>query len=282
MTQSPEYAEITKKASRTFYLSSLLFPKNIRNDVFVLYSYVRKMDDLIDSIPPDYSAYQQYKALTLTSLHGIESGVQLIEEFTSLIIRKNIPVTWLHSFFYSLELDYKTREYAHFKELELFVYGVAEVIGLMMSQVMNLPEKSHPTARALGKSMQLINILRDIAEDKELGRIYLPQDELERFGITHLPPNNSKEKEQFIRFIQFQFERVRRIQNEAEKGFRYIPKSSLIAIKTASDIYYSIGKTIASNPLLIFKKKVRPPLMYILFLIIRNYIQVQWGKQYHE
>jgi len=282
MVQSTDYAKITKKASRTFYLSSLLFPKKIRSDVFILYSYVRKMDDLIDSSPPDYSLYQTYKKLTLTALQGIKSGVPLIEEFASLMKRKKLPEKWLFSFFNSLELDYKTKQYVHFKDLEEFIYGVAEVIGLMMAQVMDLPIKSHVTARALGKSMQLINILRDISEDKKMGRIYLPQDELKRFEITRIPPISSKEKTQFIKFIQFQFERIHSIQNEAEKGFRYIPNSSLMAVKTASDIYYSLGKKIVKNPLIIFEKKVRPSLMFILFLIIRNYIQVQWGKYHYE
>ncbi|MEI6326854.1 MAG: phytoene/squalene synthase family protein [Candidatus Roizmanbacteria bacterium] len=279
--ENPNYAEITKKASRTFYLSTLLFPKKLRGDVFVLYSYLRMMDDMIDSVPSEYLTYEQYKALTLAALHGKPSGIQLIDGFALLVEKKNIPETWVHSFYSSLELDYKSKTYADFTDLEEFVYGVAEVVGLMMAKVMGLPDTSHPTAQALGKSMQLINILRDIDEDARLGRTYLPQDELARFSISHLPPTNPTEESHFIDFIRFQFQRINEIHAEAESGFESIPVSSRVAIQTASDVYYSIGKTIADDPLIVFKQKVRPSLLRILMYALQNYIRVQWAK-YHQ
>jgi len=282
MSDKINFAEITRKASRTFYLSSLLFPRKVRNDIFILYSFVRTMDDLIDTSPPDIMTYQNYRQQTLNSLSGIKSENTLIEEFVIMTKRKEIPKEWIFAFFGSLEIDEKNKSYKNFEELKKFIYGVAEVIGLMIAKIINLPKKSYPMARSLGESMQLINILRDIDEDLLLGRVYLPQDEMKRFHIKNLFHKDKTNQLGLKEIIKFQICRINLLQKKAVSGFKYIPSEYLVAIKTASDIYFLISQKINHNPLFVMKKRVKPSLWEVISIMLKNFIVIKLVKKKYE
>jgi phytoene synthase len=128
-----------------------------------------------------------------------------------------------------------------------------------MAAIMNLERESFPFARCLGRAMQYINFIRDIAEDNVLERIYFPQDELQEYGLQNLIEAYVVEsKEGFQGFIQAQIRRYKDWQIEAEKGFRFIPHRYLIPIKTASEMYKWTAQKIEKNPFIVYKMKVKP------------------------
>lgn len=256
-----QFAEITKKASKTFYTAALFFPKESRDDVFVLYSFVRIADDYIDSTPPNTKAFTAYVKETLRAFDGEKEATNtIIYAFIKLAKRKRIPRQLIVDYFEGQENALKHSSYNTYAELEKFIYGVAEVIGLMMCYVLDIPKAAHASAQKLGRAMQLVNILRDIDEDYAMGKIYLPLNELEKFGLPAYIDETAaqKQKKAYLLFMDFQTKRIVRLLAEAEKGFHFIPKKQLLPIKTSARLYGSLTKRFARDPYIMFRKKVKP------------------------
>ncbi len=250
---------IFRRASKTYYYSSLFFPKEVRDDIFILYSFVRTADDLVDTIPQDKQRFLKFVKDYKKTLKTKSSPDIILDSFVEMINRRKINKTWLTSFLRAMEADLYQTKYQTIKQTEKYIYGSADVIGLMIAKILNLPKKSYPYAKALGKSMQLSNFIRDIEEDNQLGRCYFPQIELKKFKLESLDYKDVvKNKSQFIKFIRFQIRRYQKWQTEAEKGFKFIPKKYRIAVKTASDMYKKTQKVIYADPFIIYKRKVKP------------------------
>lgn len=264
MNNDPPFANIFKKASTTYYYSSIFFPKKVRDDVFTLYAFVRTADNLVDAVPQyrkEFTQfYKQTRQLLDTSgipknaqIQGLDPGLcrddnqPIITSFIRLAHRKHFEKKWIVSFLDAMKADLTKKSYNTYRELEQYMYGSAEVIGLMMARIMNLPDKSHPYAQAQGKAMQLINFIRDVKEDEGLGRNYLaystPARELRRYFT---------------------------IQKKAEEGYTLIPKRYLIPIKTASDMYFWTAKRIEHDPSLPQRTKVKPKPLRVFLRLVYN------------
>ncbi len=268
-----QFAEITKKASKTFYTASLLFPKPVRNDVFILYSFVRIADDFVDAIPPELEEYKKYKRETLRAFDGKqESEHVIIAAFIGLAKRKHIPRRVIEEYFLGQEVAIKKKTFLSYAELQEFIYGVAEVIGIMMCYVLEIPKKAYSSAQLLGRAMQLVNIIRDIDEDQKNGYVYLPQEELKKFGL----PNEvaatvvKNQKKEFGNFIHFQTERILRMISESKKGFRLIPKKYRLPIVVCAELYENVIKEIDKNPQVIFERKVKPSRVKIGMTVMKK------------
>lgn len=265
-----------KRGSRTYFYSTLFFPPSIREDVFKLYSFVRVADDLVDQVPQNEDGFYSFKDIYRSALKGNLTGDVVIDSFVELSKRKRFDPQWADSFLNSMEMDLHKNEYATLKELKPYLYGSAEVIGLFMSRIMDLPTSAYNYAMSLGRAMQYINFIRDINEDLKLGRTYLPTEEIRDFCLNSLERNEvtSKTKE-FQRFISFQIDRYIKWQNEAEEGFTYIPKKYLLPIKTASDMYAFTAKVITSTPLIVYSKKVKPSIPRIIIHFAWNRLSIK-------
>lgn len=265
------HIDIFRRASKTYYYSSLFFPKEVRDDIFILYAFVRSADDLVDTIPQNKRAFNNFireykKALKIKTSENI-----IIDSFIEMINRRNINKIWINSFLKAMESDLYQKNFQTLKQTENYIYGSAEVIGLMIAKILHLPKRSYPAARLLGKSMQLSNFIRDIEEDNQLGRCYFPAGELKKFNLKSLRYEDiNSNKKQFIKFIRFQIKRYFTWQAKAEEGFKFIPLRYRIAIKTASDMYKQTQKIIYKNPLVIYKKKVKPSAIRVLLQGIKN------------
>lgn len=272
-TSDQELKSIFRKGSTTYFFSSMFFPKNIRQKVFELYAYVRIIDDFVDSTPQDSKSFFEWKLATFEALKTGKSQNRVITDFVALS-NQYFEKEWVEAFLASMEADLKVSKYKTFSDLEKYIYGSAEVIGLMMAKIMNLPEESFEAAKSLGKAMQLLNFIRDINEDLDLGRAYLPEQDLIKFNITNLTEirNGSKDNDDFEKFIRFEINRFFEIMKEAEKGFHYIPRQLRIAIRTASNMHKWTGRQIYNDPYIIFSKKVKPSKKRIFTNAALNYI----------
>ena len=267
---SPEQIHRTtfKQGSRTYFNSSLFFPKAVREDVFALYGFVRVADDFVDSVPQNQEGFYAFKEAYRRAQKQGPIGDPIIDAFVELDRRKSFDPAWTEAFLHSMELDLSKKEYNRLEETLEYIYGSAEVIGLFMAKVMNLEPEAFPHAQRLGRSMQYINFIRDIDEDRTLGRRYLPLEgtDLESLDREYVESH----PDQFKEFLRHHLDRYRTWQREAEEGFRYIPRRYLIPIKTASDMYNWTARTIEGNPMIVFQRKVKPAKGRIWATVLAN------------
>lgn len=262
---------IFKKGSRTYFYSTIFFPKTVKKDVFTLYSFLRKADDYVDSIPQDTESFYAFKDRYADAKSGKVTGDVVIDSFMELSNRKNFENKWIDAFLNSMEMDIYKSTYQNMEELMNYLYGSSEVVGLFMAKIMDLPPESFIAARHLGRAMQYINFIRDISEDIELGRVYFPQDDLEEFGLENLEEDHTTiRRDNFKGFIRKQLETYNLWQIEAEKGFKFIPYRYLISIKTASDMYKWTAREIERDPFIVYKKKVKPSTSKVVLNVFSN------------
>ena len=268
MSLQPVHYQTFKTGSKTYFNSSLFFPRAAREDVFALYGFVRVADNFVDSVPQDPGGFGRFVESYEQALAGRPSGDPIIDAFVALARRKGFDPKWTRAFLYSMELDLTKKSYDTLEETLEYIYGSAEVIGLYMARLLDLDPASHPYAERLGRSMQYINFIRDIDEDRGLGRRYLP---LRDTPLASLDPAYVREHpREFEAFLRHHLGYYKQWQREAEEGFRYIPRRSRIPIKTASDMYNWTARTIESDPMIVFRRKVKPSRGRILGRILLN------------
>jgi phytoene synthase len=264
-----------KKGSKTYYYSTLFFPKNVKHDVFILYSFLRKADDYVDQIPQDTDGFYQFLDRYYSAKEGEITNDVVVDSFAELAERKNFDDKWVNSFLSSMAMDITISTYKNMDELLKYLYGSSEVVGLFMARIMDLSEDSFHAARYLGRSMQYINFIRDIAEDFELSRTYFPQDDLEYFNLNNLGEQQAKmNPEGFKGLVRKQLNTYQKWQAKAEEGFQYIPHRYLMPIKTASDMYKWTAQQIEKDPFVVYQRKVKPSIPKIVSNVLYNSIQL--------
>lgn len=268
--------KIFKRGSTTYYWSSSFFPKSYRKDVYALYSFVRVADDYVDEQPA-----QPKKLLELEKsyLKGINDpafevithswddiDTRVIKNIIRLSHKYKFDQKWVEAFFWSMKQDIDPNTYATLDDSLRYVYGSAEVIGLMMAKIMGLPEESFAAAKAQGRAMQWINFIRDIEEDNSLGRLYFPKEDLRKYNLKDLSKETVTNKAtDFKRFMRAQIKRYDAWQAEADAGMTYIPRRLRSPLKTAVEMYNWTAQRIEQNPLIVFDKKVRPGKFRVIF-----------------
>ena len=179
--------DLTRSRARNFYYAFITLPKEKRKAIYAAYAFCRLSDDYSDEeIPLDE------KSALLSGLHDhldrAFDGASDSEVFVALMDaseRYSIPKDYFHEIIKGVEMDLEISRYGNFEELYRYCYRVASVVGLVCIEIFEYTDpKARDYATDMGIAMQLTNILRDIEEDCGRGRVYLPQDELEKFGVT--------------------------------------------------------------------------------------------------
>lgn len=259
--------EIFKTGSTTYYWSSKFFPENTREDVFKLYSFVRVADDFVDNIPQDKVRFEQLaKAWNKTLKTGkIPSGrtnsdIKLVvKNMYEVYTKYEFDPKWVQAFLDSMRMDLDKRSYKTLNQTLEYIYGSAEVIGLMMAKIIGVKEQGYEAAKMQGRAMQYINFIRDIKEDLDLGRQYFPARELSKYGLPSLQINDIvNHPAAFREFIEGQIAYYNDWQKQAAKGFKHVPRSQRVALKTAVDMYNWTATSIAKNPFIVLDKKIKP------------------------
>jgi phytoene synthase len=268
-----ELEEIFRKGSTTYFNSSRFFPSHFRKDVSRLYAFVRIADNFVDSIPQDRDGFYKFSGEFEKCISSGDSDNSIVRSFVSLMGRAGIDVEHVRAFLKSMEMDLYRSVYNTVDEVLEYIYGSAEVIGLMMHRILGIEKSAEYYAAMLGRAMQYLNFIRDVKEDNSLGRIYLPADEMREYGLNDLQESTARANpDGFKNFMRSQLDRFFEWDREARKGFRYIPARSLIPVKTAEDMYLWTGGRIYSNPMIVFEKKVKPGRKRIVSRVIFNSI----------
>ncbi len=263
--------ETFKAGSRTYFYSSLFFPRQLREEVFRLYAFVRTADNYVDSVPQQPDAFHAFRERYQAALQGETTGDVIVDSFAALLRQRGFDPAWVEAFLQSMEMDLDTERYETLDDLLDYIHGSAEVIGLMMARIMRLPDEALPAARMLGRAMQYINFIRDIDEDLRFGRVYFPLRMLQRHGLSTLEEQEARgNPEGLTAFIREQVERYCNWQASAEAGFRFIGKRYLIPVKTASEMYKWTARKIEQDPFIVYRTKVKPVVPYIVVTVLRN------------
>ncbi|WP_052078285.1 phytoene/squalene synthase family protein [Spirochaeta lutea] len=268
-----EHRSVFQGGSKTYFTSTRFFPQDKQTLVSILYAFVRIADGYVDDTPQDVQGFYDFcRKYREARDRKLPSGNLIIDEFVKLEAQLAFPHVWTEAFLHSMELDITTSSYNSIDETLSYIYGSAEVIGLYMTRIMDLHEGSEHYAKLLGRAMQYINFIRDIDEDNRLGRRYLPLINTSLKSLSREDAN--KHPDSFINYIRHELDRYFSWQQEAEKGFEYIPKQLRVPIKTASEMYKWTGRQIYRNPFIVFNKKVKPSKLRILvsglFLALRT------------
>lgn len=277
---SKKIFNIFRKGSKTYFLSSLFFPANVRADVFYLYAFVRKADDFVDSIPQKKRQFKNYRDKFDKIWQGQNTTDDVISPFVSMCKRVKIEKEIVDSFLDSMQMDLKKTDYNTLDETVSYMYGSAEVIGIMMAKIMHLSKDSYKYAKLLGRAMQYANFIRDIQIDNELNRQYLPKNISKKFGLADLSYNSYlKNPKGFKRFIHSQIKTFETWQKQAEEGFVYIPKRYRVPIKTASDMYIWTMQEIKKDPSIVYRTQKKPNTFGVVGNGIRNSVSEYLWKQ---
>jgi phytoene synthase len=249
-TQFKYARSLTAHHAKSFYFSASILPREKRWATYALYGFCRYVDNLID-VPrarreSEILAELDYlKNEIITAYRTGESEHPVIKPFISVAKHFNIPSEYALELIHGVQMDTHKNRYQNFDELYLFAYRVAGVVGLMMTPLLGYSDPAALVhAEKLGIAMQLTNILRDVKEDKEMGRIYLPLDELAAYNLTENDIFEERMSPELSRFMKFQVDRAHKYYTEADEGIKLLDRNAQFAIYSASKIYRGILKKI--------------------------------------
>lgn len=245
--------DITARHARSFYLSAQLLPAEQRWATYGLYGFCRFADNLIDEPDglTDAALAERLGNLRATLLEAYAEGASddpVVHAFITVARRHAIPSDLPLELLTGVEMDIGECRYATYDDLHTYCYRVAGVVGLMMTHVLgHTSPDAFPYAEKLGVAMQLTNILRDIDEDRRMGRIYLPADEMAAHGVLESDILEGRMSEQLRDLMAFQASRSHAGYREAEPGIELLYPRSQFAIRSASRIYRGILKKIEAR-----------------------------------
>ena len=232
---------------KTYFLATLLLPKAKRPFVHALYGFARYADEIVDDLASELSVEEKAQALSTwgnTVLADLKKGTSVDHVGRALIDtvkRFDIPHEHFEAFLHSMTMDLTVQEYETYEDLLEYVYGSAAVIGLEMVPILGpLHNDAYEAAKKLGIAFQLANFIRDVDEDLDRGRVYLPIKELAQFGVTREMLEERVLTPEIIEALKFQIARVRQLQAEAAPGIAMLEATSRPCIQAASALYCGI------------------------------------------
>jgi phytoene synthase len=232
---------------KTYYLATLLLPKAKRPFVHALYGFARYADEIVDDLASELSVEEKSEVLSkwgngvLADLKKGTSQDHVGRALIDTVNRFDIPHEHFEAFLHSMTMDLIVQEYESYEDLLEYVYGSAAVIGLQMVPILGpLHNDAFQAAEKLGIAFQLANFIRDVDEDLDRGRVYLPLKELGQFGVTREMLEERVLTPEIVEALKFQIARVRQLQHEAAAGIKMLEPSSRPCIEAASTLYCGI------------------------------------------
>ena len=260
---------INARHGRTYYLATLLLPPEKRPYVHALYGFARHVDDLVDDMSTTLTAVQraerlgEWSADFLADLDWGATSDPVSRAVLDTIRRWDLPASYFADFLDSMRMDLTVTGYPTFEALNEYMWGSAAVIGLEMLPVLGRADESvrwdvlESHAVALGTAFQLTNFIRDVAEDLRRGRVYLPQDSLDRFGVDRDRLARGRMDEPIRNLLAWEIERARTLYATAAPGIELVHASSRDCLRTAFTLYAAILDEIERADYDVFSGRIR-------------------------
>ncbi|CAN5643298.1 phytoene/squalene synthase family protein [soil metagenome] len=260
LTRAYTYCEsITAAHSRSFHLASSLLPPEKRRATRALYAFCRITDDLVDRANDDkHAQLAAWRRRVLTANPPLDDLVAVA--WTDARLRYQVPLRYAEQLIDGVTKDLDHVRYQTFEDLAAYCYGVASTVGLMSMHIVGYAgPQAVPYAIKLGVALQITNILRDVAEDWRLNRLYLPQADLAAFGLHEQDIANGVAcagvSEAWRKFMRYQIERNRHLYREAMPGIALLDPNGRFAIAAAAELYCGILDDIEAHDYDVFTRR---------------------------
>ena len=259
--------ELNAAHGKTDYLPTLLLPPTKRPYVHALYGFARYADEIVDDLASTLTDEQKADWLDTWGqefLADIERGFSddpVCRAVVDTVLTWGIPTEYFVAFLHSMRMDLTVTEYRTFDDLYEYVYGSAAVIGLQMIPVLEpTSPEAYDRAKDLGVAFQLANFVRDIGEDLDRGRVYLPLDELADFGVTRANLEARIATPAVKAALAFQIARVKELEERARPGIALLHPSSQDCIEAARVLYCGIVDEVVANDYEVFTSRATVPM----------------------
>lgn len=261
LVQAYNYCQaLTKREARNFYYGFLLLPGEQRRAIYAAYAFARQCDDIVDQDLPHQEKVTRLVAFR-QALDNCLDGAPAGPMFTALhhaVSTFAVPRQYLYQLIEGVETDLTVRRYATFADLRRYCYLVASTIGLISIEIFG--HQGGPRARDyavdLGIALQLTNILRDIQEDAGRDRVYIPQDEMARFGYSEEELFAGLANGAFQALLAHQVARARLYYERGRKLLPLLPKRAHACVGVMAGIYSRILDDIEHRPAAVFQERV--------------------------
>jgi phytoene synthase len=252
--------ELNKRYGTTYYWSTKVLPKVKQHHVWALYGFCRYADDIVDDLGPApveqrADALREFGDRFFADVERGASSDPVLKAVVHTVKAFDIDLDCFRRFLRSMTMDLTVTEYDTWADLCEYMDGSAAVIGEMMLPILEpLQPEALPHARDLGDAFQLTNFLRDIAEDLDRSRQYVPQEDLRRFGVDL---TERRVTPQFVELMQFEIARCRALYASADLGLAMLPPQSARCIQAARVLYGRILDKIEAQDYDVFSKRAR-------------------------
>ncbi len=249
---------VARTRAKNFYYSFLLLSKPQRRAMCAIYAFMRYCDDLSDDPGANRAAIDQWRAELDDALEGRFSAHPVWPAFHHTVRRFGIPHEYFREMIDGVLGDLEPRTFETFDQLYQYCYQVASVVGLTILHIFGFDTPTAlPLAEKCGVAFQLTNILRDIREDAELGRIYLPAEDLRRFGVTPGDLRAGNRNDAFLGLMRFEAARARQYYNDSAPLLDLIHPRSRPSLWALIAIYSRLLERIEATNYDVFRKRVR-------------------------
>ena len=267
--------DMTRAYGTSYFLSTYFFPKKLREATWVLYAFVRYPDEIVDNIEKDSSFASIKLDKWISDWHRAYDGdvnVDPVLRANAILWKQyNIPFEYSAEFFTAMKSDTVKNAFDTYAELEVYMNGSATVVGYMMCYLIGFQDGALPYARKLAEAFQMTNFIRDIKEDLERGRIYIPKEDIEKYGLTQESFSKLERDEKIKDLIEFEIQRTEDLYRQAEKGITLLDKGGRRAVRMSLVLYREILLIIKNDPYVVLRGRVRVSKYRKIILIIKNF-----------
>lgn len=274
--------QLNAEHGKTYYLATLLLPPAKRPYVHALYGFARYADEIVDDLASTLTESQKAEQLRVWGnefLAKFDSGHTddpVCLAVLDTVRRWNIPREHFEAFLHSMTMDLTVAEYATYEDLYEYVYGSAAVIGLQMVPILEpTSQDAYKYATELGVAFQLANFIRDVGEDLERGRVYLPLEELAQFGVTRADLEARVATPEIKAALKYQIARVRQLEESSRAGIAMLGASAQPCIETARILYCGIVNAVEDIDYEVFAKRATVSLTRRLRVAVPAYWQAR-------
>lgn len=259
-----ECARLHREYGTTYYFASRKLPEAVRRRVDAVYGFVRVPDEWVDNpgtmlrdeVAGSLACYRQQ---LLAASYGVRPDHAVLRAFMDVVAETGLPLDEAVVFLDAMEQDLVQSRYATYEDLRGYMRGSAAAVGVMLVYVLGADrsESNLRAAMALGEAMQITNFLRDVGEDLDRGRIYLPMADLEAFGLTETDVLERKLDDRMRAMLAMQIERARELFAASDAGIASLPSEVRFGIALARELYAKILTKIEENKYDVFSTRAR-------------------------
>ncbi|MGD0920254.1 MAG: presqualene diphosphate synthase HpnD [Terriglobia bacterium] len=281
MAVSLKNRQFTTSTATNFYYSFVFLPLEKRRAIEAVYAFARRGDDIVDSgLEPERAAEEM--AHYREALNDCYAGPAATPELRALaesIAHFKIPRQPFEDLILGLEMDLSVTRYDTFQDLAFYCYRVASTIGLIAIEIFGYTNpRTRDYAVNLGMALQLVNILRDLESDAHRGRLYLPREDLERFGVRPGELLAGSYNDPVIELMQFECDRARHYFDLARQMLPPEDRRAMVAAEIMAAIYWRLLRLIQKRRYNVFGKRVRLSRPLKFWTALSVYLGAEWHK----